>query len=171
MSDAAATQLSPLLRTGLDALAFSRRLMDGLVQATPGEEFFLPACEGTNHAGWVAGHIANTDAGLMQAVGGPKSMLNPRWNELFGDGSTCTAGPSAYPSRDEIIDTLARTRAALRDWLSGLSEAELLEPIEGDLGRFANSRAMLMSSIAFHEGFHSGQASVARRANGLPSLF
>jgi len=71
---------------------------------------------------------------------------------------------------------IARPRVAVWEALVGetrhsLSDAELLEPIEGEAAQFAANRAVLMSSLAFHEGVHMGQVSVARRAAGLPPMF
>ena len=85
--------------------------------------------------------------------------------------SEVKADGAAYPSRDELVKAFEERRAALLEWFGSMSDEQLLEPIEGDLAQFAANKAMLMSTLSFHEGMHAGQISVARRAQGLPPLF
>lgn len=171
MPDTTQHSTSALRDAGLHALAFSRRLTDGLVASTPEELFCAVPCEGGNHAAWVAGHIAVADDGFRHALGGGDRLLDGTWDELFGNASVCRPDASLYPSKADLADALARTREALVSWVGTLDDGRLLEPIQGDMSRFAANRGQMMAFLAWHEGFHGGQLSAARRAAGLGPLF
>lgn len=159
-----------LLATGLRTLEFSRGATRMFLEHTADELFFRRPCPGGNHAAWILGHIATTDDMFLSMLGDrPKALA--AWEPTFTMGSVCVDDPQAYPTRAELTRALEERREAVVAWLSGLTEAELLEPIEGGMAQFAANRAMLASTLAWHEGFHLGQLSLIRRAAGLPPLF
>ena len=49
-----------------------------------------------------------------------------------------------------------------------MDEQQLLTPLPDEMSSFAPNFAAVMSSIAWHEGFHAGQLSAVRRSLGLP---
>ncbi len=168
MSNVAET-VSPLLATGLRTLEFARGVTQMLLEKTDDSLFFKRPFPGANHPAWIVGHLATTDDLFLSMLGGRERVL--AWDELFNMGSKCLDDASAYPSRAELEGAMKERREAMLAWLSGLSDEELLAPIEGDLASFASTKAMLMSSMAWHEGTHSGQLAWARRAAGLEPLF
>lgn len=167
----AATESNPLIAQGLEVLDFARRHTMRLIEELSDEQFFTPACARANHAGWCVGHLVTTDDYCLGALAGQAHVCPESWGALFGMNSKPTVGPEGYPSRAELVEAMTERREALRRWLSSLSEAQAREPIEGDLAPFASSRGVLGASLAYHEGFHVGQISVARRAMGFEPLF
>jgi uncharacterized damage-inducible protein DinB len=159
------------VRDGLRNMEFGRMLLLNMVEATPDEKFYEVPAKGGNHAAWNVGHIAVTDDLVRAQLGGGEPVLPEAWHEMFKGGSTCTPGAKGHPSREELLDGLARSRAAVVAWFSGLSESELMEPLTGGIARLAQDRIMLMGSFASHEAFHAGQISAARRVFGMPPLF
>ena len=160
----------PQVREGLRSLEFSRSLLLEMAKATPDERFYECPAEGGNHAAWNLGHIAVTEDMVRSGLGGGDPLLSPDWHEKFKGGSTCKPGTDGYPSRDELLDALARTRTATIAWFGGLTEAELCEPLTGGIAQLAADRSMLMGSMASHEAFHAGQVSAARRVFGMPPV-
>ncbi len=160
---------SPLLETGLQALGTARWFTMQLIENIPEDKFFTAPCAGGNHAGWCAGHIAMTDEHFRTQLGGGDPVFAQEWGKRFNE--KCIDDASKYPSKAELIEALDKTREAIIAWVSSLSDEQLLEPIEGDLAKFATSRAHMLGSIAFHEGVHAGQMSTARRAQGFEPLF
>ena len=163
--------MSTLLDTGMNALDFSRGFTMKLLEATPDDAYLKVPCEGGNHPLWIVGHLAATDDAFQTMLAGSTSTLSESWGKLFGMGSKPVCDAAAYPSRDEIVAALEPTRSSLKSWLGSLSDEQLLEPIEGDLGQFAKNHATLMATIAWHEGLHAGQLGVVRRSLGMPPLF
>ncbi len=159
------------VRDGLRNMEFARGLLLEMAKATPDEKFYEVPCEGGNHAAWNLGHIAVTDDLVRASLGGGDPVLPTEWHEMFKGGSVCKPGAKGHPSRDELLDGLARSRAAVVSWFSGLSESELIEPLTGGIAQLAKDRIMLMGSFASHEAFHAGQISTARRVFGMPPLF
>lgn len=163
------------IQTGLDAMAWSRMVLKTMLEATPDEHFYRLPCPGGNHAAWVAGHIAYCEDGIRVGLGGGEPALGAdrlaKYKELFGGGSVCREGAEGYPSRQELMDALEQARAAAVAWFGGMSEADLKKPIEGGLAKLAADHGKMMGAYAGHEAFHAGQASMARRAAGLPAMF
>lgn len=170
MSNATTTE-SPLLASGLQAMRFGRGFLKMMLEQTSDELFYKPAFEGANHAAWVVGHLALTDNYFLTDVAGQESKIPEGWDALFGVNTKAVPDPKKYPSRTELMKVLDERRAALESWLSTLSDAELLKPIEGDFAMFAANRAQLGSSCSFHDAFHAAQISATRRVSGLPPLF
>ncbi|MEQ8317213.1 MAG: DinB family protein [Phycisphaerales bacterium] len=172
MPDApSAAQSFTHVRDGLRNLEFARGLLLEMAKATPDEKFYQVPADGGNHAAWNLGHIAVTDDLVRSSLGGGEAVLTTDWHDMFKGGSTCKPGAEGHPGREELLDGLARSRAAVVAWFSGLSESELLEPLSGGIAQLAQDRIMLMGSLASHEAFHAGQMSAARRVFGMPPLF
>ncbi|MEQ9095290.1 MAG: DinB family protein [Phycisphaerales bacterium] len=172
MPDApSAAQSFTHVRDGLRNMEFARTLLLEMAKATPDEKFYQPPAQGGNHAAWNLGHIAVTDDLVRAQLGGGEPVLPTEWHDMFKGGSECKPGAEGHPSREELLDGLARSRAAVVSWFSGLSESELMEPLSGGIAQLAADRIMLMGSLASHEAFHAGQISTARRVFGMPPLF
>lgn len=166
-----ATATSPVVQSGLEAIQWSRGLLMAMLENTPDEHFYRLPCPGGNHAAWVAGHIAYAEDGIRVALGGGQPVLDAKYKELFGGGTTCREGAAGYPSRQELMDALATARKAATTWFAGMTQADLAQPVEGGLAQLAKTKGGMMHAYAGHEAFHAGQASMARRAAGLPPLF
>lgn len=160
-----------VLAPGLGALDRARWMTRKLTDDLTEDQCYARPCDGGNHAAWVLGHAASTDDFFLNAMGGQASKLPEGWGVLFGMNSEVSDDRSRYPSIEELRSVMTERREALKSWLGSLSEAELLEPVEGDLAKFAATRAELPASLGFHEGFHAGQISMARRAAGMAPLF
>ncbi|MEZ6318538.1 MAG: DinB family protein [Phycisphaerales bacterium] len=171
MSNVEAPVAAAVVVPGLEGLAMSRGFLKMLLEGLTAEQMMTRPCAKGNHGMWIMGHIAWTDDSFLQGLGGQASGIPASWNGLFGMKSEPSDDASAYPSRDELMGAMEDRRAALVAWLSGLNEAELIKPIEGDMAQFARTLAQVPSSLAFHEGMHAGQLSMARRAAGLAPMF
>ena len=162
---------SALLETGLGALAFSRKVTLGLFEDIPDSKICHQPCAGANHPLWILGHLACTDEFFLNGVGGRPYNRFAEWEKTFFQGSKPAPDPKAYPPIAEIKAAFDKNRQDLIGWFKSMSDAELLKPIEGDLAQFAANRAVLMSTIAWHEGQHSGQLSVVRKSLSLAPKF
>ncbi|MEO1534061.1 MAG: DinB family protein [Planctomycetota bacterium] len=161
----------PLLDTGLFLMDFSRQATTGLLAGIEGDDFVKRFTDDGSHAAYIVGHIAFTDDSTLTMLAGAESSLSESEQKLFGGGATISESLADYPPQARLIETMHAVRANLTEYFKSLSPAEIIAPVEGPLAQFGDTRAKLMTSIAWHEGFHAGQLSVIRRQLGLPRLF
>lgn len=168
------TSISPdmhtLTQAGLGALAFARRLTEGLLDGITQEHALMRAGPDGNHAAWILGHLASADDFFLATLTGSPRSMSEELSAKYGMGSTVTDGADDYPPLTELLEQANRQRTTMTDWLATLDESSLLEPLPEDLTRFASNRAGLMSTLACHESFHGGQLSAIRRIIGLPRM-
>lgn len=154
----------------LERLAWSRGFLEALLAGVPDERLFARAGGAGNHAMWVMGHIAATDAFILGALGAPVPALPQGFDELFGGGSKVLDDPGAYPSRDEVAEALRSSRDALVRWAELLDEAGLRTPMPEDLRPIAPDAITAIIALCAHEMFHAGQIASVRAAAGLPPV-
>jgi uncharacterized damage-inducible protein DinB len=132
-----------------------------------------PSPNGGNHPLWILGHLTVVEGRLRQIVLGEPNPVE-RWKPLFDWGSEPIPNETAYPPFDEVLRAYRELRARNLRLLDEIGEAGLDRPTKapppGLETGFSNiGRAFL--TIALHQTFHGGQASVARRASGRKPFF
>jgi hypothetical protein len=156
---------------GLNALAFSARIIDKFLADFPADKRTVQPFPGANHAAWIIGHIASTNDHFRTSLGKNQKPVCPEsWGgpTMFGMKSEPTADNSRYPSWIELTGTLKKSQDALAAWFSSMTEAQLAEPMPEKLKMFGADFASLMSTMAVHQALHFGQLSALRRAFALP---
>lgn len=160
-----------LLQTGLDTLAFSRKAFMGLLESIPEDKLCHQPFDSANHAMWIAGHLACTDEYFLSKLGGRPFNKFEAWEKTFFMGSKPTPNPSDYPAITEVKETLANNREQLISWLKTWDDATLRSPLPGDLKDFAKTHASWITTLAWHEGMHTGQLATIRKSLGLAPIF
>jgi len=154
-------------KIGLATLAFARKqtlaFLEDITQARAVHQPFA----GANHAAWIAGHIVWEDDSILTTLKPRSSVLPATYPKLFANGSTPTADASAYPTLDQLREKLSQMREELVAWFSNMPEQQLLSPLPKEYAGFAENFAMLMSTLAWHEGLHAGQLTVIRKSLGM----
>ncbi|MCG8409608.1 MAG: DinB family protein [Phycisphaerales bacterium] len=156
-----------LLQAGLDTLTFSRKAFMGLIDSIPEDKLLHQPSEGANHAMWIMGHLACTDEFFMNKLGDRPFNRFGDWEKIFFMGSKPSPNASDYPSANEVRETMANNREQLVSWVKPWDESKLLSPLPGDLRNFATSHASWISTLAWHEGMHTGQLAAIRKSLGL----
>jgi uncharacterized damage-inducible protein DinB len=125
-----------------------------------------------NHAMWFAGHMASADNFFVGAIVPTKTItMPPGYKEMFGMGSKPSPNPAEYPPPEEVLRVMRERRQALLSALDSLSEADLSKPVPKGGPEFIKDLAGMFEMAIWHEGLHTGQLSIARRALGNPPLF
>ena len=142
--------------------------VDGLTE----EEMMFQPKAGMNHPLWLLGHIATSENGLILHACAGKDLLPEDWMGKFGIKSTPVADMKAYPKREEILATLAKTHAAAMAYVKGL-KAEDLDKRPMGIERFPkgaqerfNTVGKCIAGHITHEASHVGQITVLRRLMG-----
>ncbi|HEX3659049.1 MAG TPA: DinB family protein [Pirellulales bacterium] len=161
----------PTLKQAIERqLVDSHTYTEGLLAGfkTP-EEWTHQVHPEANHAMWVAGHIAGADNFFITALGGPGRVVEG-YKEKFGGGTKPSPRPADYPPPSEVLDYLRERRQALLKLLAEKSEADLDAPAPAGMPPMIKDVAGIFQLIAWHEGLHAGQASIARRSLGQPPV-
>ena len=121
----------------------------------------------SNPAIWIAGHLVQSRARLINVLGG--SLALP-WPDLFRTGSV-VGDPAAFPDADAIIEKWRELTDDLMRRLERLSPDDLVResPPRSDPSGLATRGAI--SLFAFHEGYHVGQLGFLRKWLGHSPLF
>jgi len=125
-----------------------------------------------NHAIWLMGHLATTDDWFLKEMGVSESLeLAEAWHTLFGGGSKSEDDASKYPSADELQKAMTAQRDRLVNWYSQRNAEELSVPSPEKWAKYAPTVGDFAFFLAWHEGYHTGQLSVIRKALGLGPAF
>lgn len=126
-----------------------------------------PAC---NHALWFAGHMATSDNFFLSLIAPDKKKDMPEFQTKFGMGSQPTNEPDAYPQPESVLATMRERREALLSTLDGMTDDDLAQKTPEGAPDFLPDVGSVFEVVIWHEGRHSGQLSVARRALGHKPL-
>lgn len=142
-------------RFGWSAL---ERNLDGFTEA---EALQRPEPAG-NCANWLVGHLLAYRDRTHQLL-----ELPPAWPEAFGDPGKYKRGGDgvldAPRTLDELLAAFRASQELVIPALEAVSAARLGEPASN-----SQSVAGQLGFLAFHEGYHAGQAGLLRRLLGKP---
>ena len=128
---------------------------------------------GGNHPLWLLGHLTLAEGRLHQILLGEPNPV-ARWKPLFDWGTEPSDDASVYPPFDELLETYRRLRSRTLELLAAMSDEDLDQPTKSPppgLEEWFGTVGQTLLTIASHQGFHGGQASVARRAGGKRPSF
>lgn len=140
---------------------FVLQAVDGLTD----EELWRAPTKQNNSMLWVAGHVVQTRAMVLQMLGEP---VDTGWGTLFDRGAT-VEDATRYPSRDEIQRVMREITPRLHAKLASLTEDSLTKPATiGVPGTktFVDELAF----FALHDSYHVGQMVYIRKGLGYPGL-
>lgn len=131
-----------------------------------------PIADG-NHPMWILGHLALAEGRLHQMI---LSETNPvaHWKPLFDWGTKPSDDPGVYPPFDEVLQTYRTLRSRTLSLLESMSDDDLDRPTPSPppgLEQWFATVGQTLLTIASHQAFHCGQASVALRAAGNQPAF
>ncbi|MFM2096052.1 MAG: hypothetical protein RIS70_3176 [Planctomycetota bacterium] len=125
---------------------------------------------GCNHALWFAGHMAYADNFFISIVDPNRSVKLPEFEAKFGMGSQPTNSPADYPTAESVLESMRERRGTLLEILGQLSDEALAGKTPDGAPEFLPDLASVFEMAVWHEGMHSGQLSVVRRAMGKPPI-
>jgi len=161
----------------IDLLRFqiemSKKLTAGLLEDMQDAPLAVPTSKGGNHPTWIAGHLAYSEANLIQHIllGETNPLLE--WKSLFGIGAEPTTDADRYPNLHDLLAKWDEVRLQTLKTLDSLSDEDLdkpsANPPEGREASF-DTYAKVLSLVAMHPLMHRGQVADARRAIGREKL-
>ena len=151
-----------LLHTFRSTLNF----IEGSVADLSEEEMIKQPAGVPNHATWTLGHLIHSCQGIAGELGAPP-WLPDEWGSAFGYGSTPEPDLSRYPSKSEMLRTLAEAADRLHEVLSSVSESTLKRSLPDEA--LPTMGHLLFQVVVAHTAFHAGELAVWRRAIGKQS--
>jgi uncharacterized damage-inducible protein DinB len=135
------------------------------------EEWTFQVHPNCNHALWFAGHMATSDNFFLSLIAPGKSQKLSEFQARFGMGSQPTNQPAEYPASEVVLALMRERRQTLLSVLEAMSDEDLARKTPEGAPEFLPDVASVFELAIWHEGQHSGQVSVARRALGHKPLF
>ena len=154
------------------AMETARSMTLAGVEGLTDEEMMFQPKPGMNHPLWLLGHVATSENGLILHACAGKTLLPEGWAEKFGIGSQPVGDAKAYPTKEEVVATLATLHAEAIAYVKMLKEADLSSLPVG-IERFPkpaqerfNTVMKCLTGHITHEASHAGQMAVLRRLMG-----
>ena len=140
---------------------FVLQALDGLTD----EEVWRAPTKRNNSILWVAGHVVQTRAQVLQMLG---ESADTGWGSLFERGAT-VGDAKAYPSRNEVQRVMQDVSPRLHAKLATLKDEYLGRPASLHIPgteTFGDELAF----FALHDAYHVGQLVYIRKGLGYPGL-
>ena len=153
-------------------LVAARQTSEGFLTDFKTPEEWVKQVHGeANHAMWFAGHMGISDNFFISVVAPEKAINTQDMESRFGMGSHPTNRVADYPPPENVLGFMRERRATLLQVLDGMSDADLAKPTPKGTPEFLSDVGSVFEMAIWHEGLHSGQLSVARRALGHKPRF
>jgi uncharacterized damage-inducible protein DinB len=145
--------------------AFSDSLVLQALEGLTPEELWRPLTTSNNPLLWVAGHIVQTRAGVLQMLG---EQAETEWGGLFDRGAKI-GNPKEYPSGPEIARVMRDISPRLHAALAALQDEQLNRPASLPIPGL-NTLTDELAFFALHDAYHVGQLAYVRKGLGYPGI-
>ena len=155
----------------LQSYALTLDYLHRLIADIPDGELTRQPHGAVNHPAWIIGHLTCS----CQAIGeelGLAHWLPLDWVNRFETGSTPIDDRSVYPSKQQLLTTLADGRRRLEQQLRAIGDAGMNAQLPDERYRdmFPTVGHAVIHILASHAAVHVGQLSVWRRTAGYAPL-
>jgi hypothetical protein len=133
----------------------------------------FPTPRGGNHALWVLGHLARSEAYVVSVMIQGDTDPLPDWKSLFGGGTEPLAEADKYPAYDRVLAEFEKVRASTLKFVGTLKESDLEKRTNTppEYAAMFGTIGLCLAMLINHQSFHTGQIADARRALGRKPIF
>lgn len=156
----------------VDSIKCSMKIAGGFSEALlrdMADEPFTRTMPGTGqHPYWLAGHLAVSEAAVLDMYLLDQPNRHASWQPMFGTGTEPAEQKDGAPTYGELLDALGNVRAELLEYIDTLDDDGLDRPCcENDWpGPKFGSVGECLNALSLHMCVHAGQVACARRAAG-----
>jgi hypothetical protein len=157
------------IRLSLELANLSLRMIEDMRHAP----LTRPMANGGNHPWWLIGHLTWAEGNVVKIIRGEPNPVE-RWAPLFMWGTEPASDAGAYPPFDELLRTYRELRVQNLALLDEIGDAGLDAPTKyppPGLEKQFGTAGKVFVTMASHQAYHFGQASVAWRAAGNQPSF
>lgn len=163
-------QATDLLRSQIQ---LSKQMTTALLTDMLDAPMTFPTAKGGNHPVWVAGHLAYSEANLVNHIllGDTNPLID--WKELFAGGSEPTADADSYPPLADLLAKWEEAHAFTLKTLDSFSNEDLDKPSANcppERAEIIGNYGKVLAIVAIHPMMHYGQVADSRRVAGRKKL-
>lgn len=129
------------------------------IENVPDADWFRRPSDSTNHLMWVTGHMVLMRGIALRMLG---QTWSAPWEALFWRGGTVVE-QEKYPSPKEMLAAWQDVANRLPAALDSAADDTLSAPPPPQIPCYDGRISGVLAFIAFHEGYHAGQASYLRK--------
>ena len=144
--------------------AFSDSFVFQALEGLTDEELWRPLTTSNNPLLWVAGHIVQSRAMVLQMLG---EQAETGWGSLFDRGAKI-GNPKEYPSGPEVARVMREISPRLHTALA-FQDEQLSRPASLQIPGLTTLTDEL-AFFALHDAYHVGQLAYVRKGLGYPGL-
>jgi hypothetical protein len=155
-----------------DLLGRGFKMMSDTLGDFSDADMLVRPCPNANHAAWQVGHLAVSQAGLVNSV--KEGLIPPAPADFaakFTKETVSNDDAAFFPKKAALLAQFARINDAAVAWARTLTPADLDKPTTGRMAAFVPTTAHLVAMLSNHIMMHMGQFQVIRRKLGKPILF
>ncbi len=140
---------------------FVQQALEGLTE----EELWRTPNKNNSPLLWVAGHVVQTRATVLQMLG---ENVDTGWGDVFDRGAKVRDG-AKYPSGPEVARVMREISPRLLAALAAVGEEQLNRPASLPIPGI-NTVTDELAFFALHDAYHVGQLAYIRKGLGYPGL-
>jgi hypothetical protein len=145
--------------------SFNEPFVEQALAGLSDEELWRAPTSHNNPILWVAGHVVQTRATVLQMLG---QSVATGWRTLFDRGARI-GDRNQYPSASEVARVMREVSPKLRGALAAITESELIRPASLPILGI-NTFMDELAFFALHESYPVGQLAYIRKSLGYPGL-
>jgi hypothetical protein len=145
--------------------AFNEPFVSQALEGLTHEELWRAPTNFNNPLLWVAGHIVQTRAMVLQMLG---ESAETGWGSLFDRGAK-VGKPEEYPSGPEIARVMGEISQRLHAAIASLEDEQLSRPASLPVPGLKTLSDEL-AFFALHDAYHIGQLAYIRKGLGYAGL-
>ena len=155
------------------SLGASEMVMEKYLSDLAPEVFLTRPVEGMNHLAWQVGHLISVERRLVEeAKPGSSPQLPPEFDAKHAMDKHASDSPADFHSKEEYLALWKAQRAATKQVLDGMTDAELDAPAPSEKTRKMCPTVGTMFNLAgLHSLLHAGQFVAVRRQAEMPIAF
>jgi hypothetical protein len=162
-------QAKDALKIGLTS---TQNLVSWFVGDLTDQELTVRPVPSSNNIAWQLGHLIEGEVFLGSPLPGATYPELPASLKGQYDKKTASSAPAGgYLTKSQYLEWFNKVRAASIANVDKLSDADLDNPNNGSMAKFAPLIADLIVLLSNHTLMHAGQFTVVRRALNKPVLF
>jgi hypothetical protein len=148
----------------------------GMIQSTLADfsdaEMFIRPCPGANHTAWQLGHLIASEVWMLSGCNASGLPALPAgFADKFTPKTASIDDPAAFAPKAQLLDLLAKVRAASIQWVNTLTPADMSKPGPEKMRGLCPTVGHVALLLPDHVAMHMGQMQVVRRKLGKPILF
>lgn len=154
-----------------DSLQRNLMMADWMLSDFSDADMLVRPLPGANHAAWQIGHLAVSEARMGKMLKPAMAIELPAaFSEKFTKETASIDNPEKFPKKAELLDQLAKVRAASVAIVKSMNESDLAKPTQGHMAESFPTHGHFVNLIPAHLAMHVGQIQVIRRKLGKPHL-